>query len=35
MEPASKAAMETTFNPDPDAKEVQVGIIVYRFTNNS
>ncbi len=35
MEPAYKAAMETTFNPDPDAKEVQVGIIVYRFTNNS
>jgi hypothetical protein len=26
--------METTFNPDPNAKEVQLGVIVYRFTNN-
>lgn len=35
MEPARKAAMETTFAVDPDADDIQVGKITYRFTNNS
>ncbi len=35
MEPARKAALETTFAADPDAEEIQVGQITYRFTNNS
>lgn len=31
MEPAKKAAMETKFNVDPKANNVQVGTIVYEF----
>jgi outer membrane biosynthesis protein TonB len=33
MNPAKKAAMETRFNPNPEAAEIQIGTIVYVFKN--
>ena len=31
MNPAKRAALETKFNVDPDASQIQIGTIVYQF----